>query len=109
MIRSCRHCGERPRKLGYAWCEPCLGYLRQAERKLARSAHKPFRPKLGSALSPRQREVLSMMMAGQSVREIAAVMGVDDGTVSEHKRRIFLRTGTTNDVQLGIWAASNFA
>lgn len=45
----------------------------------------------GPVLTDRDRQVLSLISAGYSVREIASLIGVSAATVQNHKRRIFAK------------------
>ncbi len=47
-------------------------------------------------LTPRQREVLSLIAAGMTAKQIARRLGVEYGTVRQHERDIFLRLGVHN-------------
>lgn len=49
-----------------------------------------------TALTPRQRELLALVAAGQSTAEIAAALFLSTGTVRKHLDNIFERLGVTN-------------
>lgn len=51
---------------------------------------------ISSALSPRQREVLSLVAEGRSNKEIAIVLGVAPGTVKTHVAQLLTAIGATN-------------
>jgi DNA-binding NarL/FixJ family response regulator len=51
-------------------------------------------------LSPRELEVLRLLVQGQSVRQIAAAMGLNPKTVSNHQSAIKLKLGADTAVQL---------
>ncbi|MEO8889051.1 MAG: helix-turn-helix transcriptional regulator, partial [Jatrophihabitantaceae bacterium] len=53
-----------------------------------RSAHAPV-----AALTPREREVLSLMAEGRSNAAIAARMFITEKAVSKHTNSIFIRLG----------------
>jgi len=57
-----------------------------------------------SDLSPREREVLSLMVQGQSNREIATVLGITEATVKCHVSVILLRLGVTDRTKAVITA-----
>lgn len=45
-----------------------------------------------SALSPREREVLDLVVAGQTNKEIARALGISDKTVETHRAQIMRKT-----------------
>ena len=51
----------------------------------------------------REREVLRLLTAGRSNREIAASMGVNEGTVKSHLARLMRKAGVTNRTALTIF------
>ena len=53
----------------------------------------PKRPPGRAALSPREREVLTMVAAGSTNREIATALGVGDETVKTILGRVFAKLG----------------
>jgi two-component system, NarL family, response regulator len=57
-----------------------------------------------SDLSPREREVLSLMVHGKSNREIATVLGITEATVKCHVSVILLRLGVTDRTKAVITA-----
>ncbi|WP_448187814.1 response regulator transcription factor [Azospirillum sp. sgz301742] len=57
------------------------------------------------ALTHRQREVLRLLLQGQSNKEIARSLGVLEGTVKVHLRTVMLRLGVRNRTQLALIAA----
>lgn len=52
-----------------------------------------------SNLSPREREVLGLLVQGKSNKEIAAQLGIAEATVKCHFRVIFMRMGVTDRTQ----------
>lgn len=56
------------------------------------------------ALTDRQREVLALLLEGQSNKEIARALGVLEGTVKVHLRAIMMRLGARNRTQLALAA-----
>lgn len=57
------------------------------------------------SLTHRQREVLRLLLLGQSNKEIARSLGVLEGTVKVHLRTVMLRLGVRNRTQLALYAA----
>lgn len=58
-------------------------------------------PPSGEArLSPREREVMDLMVAGLSNRRIAEELGISHRTVEVHKARVLERVGVRNVVEL---------
>ncbi len=58
-----------------------------------------------ASLTPRQLEVLTLLAAGQSNKEIAAQLGTSHGTVKAHVSAIMRQLGARNGVQFAISAA----
>ena len=50
-------------------------------------------------LTPREADVLRLIAAGQSNREIARTLYVSEATVKTHVNRIFAKTGSRDRVQ----------
>jgi DNA-binding NarL/FixJ family response regulator len=57
-----------------------------------------------SNLSPREREVLLLLVRGKSNKEIAAELGIAGATVKCHFRVIFMRLGVTDRTQAAVAA-----
>lgn len=55
--------------------------------------------KPGMALTPRQRQVLSLMAEGKTTREIAYELGLSPFTVKNYIERIYERLGALDRVQ----------
>jgi DNA-binding CsgD family transcriptional regulator len=74
---------------------------RRAERfdALFRGAATPACDAL-DVLSPREREVALLAVAGLTNRDVAATLGVAESTVKEHLKRSFLKLGVANRQQL---------
>lgn len=54
-------------------------------------------------MTPRQREVLALVAAGRSNREIGAALGITEATVKCHLVRIYARLGSANRVAAAVW------
>ena len=54
--------------------------------------------------SPREREVLALVVRGAANKEIGAALGIEDRTVETHIRRLFDRYGISNRVELAVLA-----
>ncbi|HVY04580.1 MAG TPA: response regulator transcription factor [Burkholderiales bacterium] len=52
-----------------------------------------------SLLTGRQREILPLLAEGMANKQIAAAMGVTEGTVKQHLKELFKRLGTRNRTQ----------
>ena len=55
-------------------------------------------------LTPREREVVDLLIAGRANREIAATLGVETKTVKSHVGRLFQKFGVPNRVALTVRA-----
>jgi DNA-binding NarL/FixJ family response regulator len=63
--------------------------------------------KLAFGLTPREREVLTLVSAGCANKEIARQCGVSEETVKHHLTRIFGKLGASNRTELAMLAARN--
>ena len=59
----------------------------------------PGSPDGDDDLTPRESEVLRLIAAGRSNREIARALFVSEATVKTHVNRIFAKTGSRDRVQ----------
>lgn len=59
---------------------------------------------LGSALSPREREVLTMAAQGHVNKVIAHRLHISEGTVGDHLKRIYQKLGCRSRVSAAVWA-----
>lgn len=66
---------------------------------LARSAAQPGRSEL-EALSPREFEVLRLLVQGETVRSISEKLGLSEKTVANHQSAIREKLGARNSAQL---------
>jgi DNA-binding NarL/FixJ family response regulator len=58
----------------------------------------------GVPLTPRESEVLKLLIGGQGNREIGAHLGIDPNTVKAHLGRIMRKAGVGNRVELTMYA-----
>jgi two-component system, NarL family, nitrate/nitrite response regulator NarL len=63
--------------------------------------------KLAFGLTPREREVLTLVSAGCANKEIARQCAVSEETVKHHLTRIFSKLGASNRTELAMLAARN--
>ena len=64
----------------------------------------PFQP-AGSALTPRELEVLRLIARGESKPEIGRALGISVHTVKVHVVHIFNKLGVNDRAQAAVWAA----
>jgi DNA-binding NarL/FixJ family response regulator len=57
-----------------------------------------------SKMTPREQEVLKLLMDGSSNRQIGKAMGIDEVTVKAHLGRMLRKTGASNRVELTLRA-----
>jgi DNA-binding NarL/FixJ family response regulator len=72
------------------------------QRLLSAATRQPAQPSAGpsdSDLTPRESEVLRLIAAGRSNREIARALFVSEATVKTHVNRIFAKTGSRDRAQ----------
>lgn len=74
-----------------------LGARRAADR--TRAGADP-----AAALTPREREVLSLVAAGLANKQIARRLGITDRTVKAHLTSVFARLGVEDRTQAALWA-----
>jgi DNA-binding NarL/FixJ family response regulator len=60
-------------------------------------------------LTEREREVLQLLAAGHSNREIAQLLHLSEGTVKNHVTRILGQLGLRDRTQAALWAQKNLA
>ena len=59
---------------------------------------------IAEKMTPREQEVLQLLMDGGSNRQIAASMGIDEVTVKAHLGRMLRKTGSSNRIELTLRA-----
>ncbi len=83
---------------GDAWIDPAVaGRVIKALADVPRIADRV--PALVARLTPREREVLVLMAEGLSNAEIAARLGLGEGTVKTHVSRVLMKTATRDRAQ----------
>ncbi len=76
-------------------------------RLLDRSGQHPETPPLAEpSFTQRELEVLRLLVAGQSNREIAGLLRIDEGTVKAHVGRLLRKVGVANRTALSVQALS---
>jgi DNA-binding CsgD family transcriptional regulator len=55
-------------------------------------------------LSPRERDILPLIVLGKSNREIGDALGIKTGTVKFYLKELFKLAGVKNRTQLALWA-----
>jgi DNA-binding CsgD family transcriptional regulator len=51
-------------------------------------------------LTPREIDTIELMLKGHSTKSMARVLGIDDGTVANHKRNIYAKLEVHSQAQL---------
>ena len=59
---------------------------------------------IAEKMTPREQEVLRLLMDGGSNRQIAKSMGIDEVTVKAHLGRMLRKTGSSNRIELTLRA-----
>jgi DNA-binding NarL/FixJ family response regulator len=73
---------------------------------LSGSARPIVKSSRGHTLSPREREVLQLIVEGSSTKRIAAVLGISNSTVKDHRRHIKEKLGIRDVAGLTRYAIS---
>ena len=76
-----------------------LGALEGGSSIASDSAH--------ARLSPREREVMNMMLTGKRLKEIAAVLDISVKTVTTHRARLMRKLGVTDNMGLYRYGVRN--
>ena len=89
-----------------AWSE---GQAMSMERAIALALSTPTRidPDSTMRLSPREREVASLVAQGLSNRDIAERLVVSERTAENHVQRVLNRLGLRSRAQVAVWAVQN--
>jgi DNA-binding NarL/FixJ family response regulator len=73
-----------------------------------RFTHHLRKPMLNRPLSPRERQVATLVAHGMTNKEIAAMMGgITEQSVKNSVAHIMMKTGAPNRVRIVIWALKN--
>lgn len=60
-----------------------------------------------SDLTPREEEILRLVLAGRTNKSIAAEISVSEKTVEYHLDRVYTKIGMRTRILAGIWALQN--
>jgi two-component system, NarL family, nitrate/nitrite response regulator NarL len=86
----------------------CLDSVRDGDEwidsQLVAEAARRDGPREKSLLSPRERELVSLVRRGMRNREIAEQLGITEGTVKVYLHSVFDKTGVANRTELAIRA-----
>ncbi len=74
---------------------------------MVESLQAPTRRQASSTLTPRQREVLQLLVEGHSMKEVGALLFVAPRTVASHKYRMMDKLGLTSNAELLQFAIKN--
>lgn len=90
---------------GQCWLEQTLvTHLLETVRPLIQSSTATG-GKLAFGLTPRERQILEMVVAGQPNKEIARACSVSEQTIKHHLTRVFDKVGASSRVELVMIAA----
>jgi len=81
-------------------------------RVLSMFVDQAYRPEHGVFSDPRpftsrEKEVLGMLVAGCSNKEIAAPLGIEERTVKAHVAKLFRKVGVSNRITLSVYAIAH--
>ncbi len=68
-----------------------------------------LKPKISYSLNitKREKQVLNLILKGQSNFQIANQLGIKERTIETHRRNIYIKTGVHSISQLTLWAINN--
>ena len=69
------------------------------ERRARRASRPDFRA-LAAALTPREQQVMDLLVAGKTVKQIAVELNVGFPTAARHRSRVLEKMQVSNDVEL---------
>jgi len=81
-----------------------VAVLLEVLRTLAAPAADDTQKTRGAALTRREREVLSLVVAGYANKDIARTFSVSEETIKHHLPRMFYKVGAANRVELALLA-----
>lgn len=58
-------------------------------------------------LSPREQQIMDLLVKGEGNKQIAFALGLCEGTVKEYNHRLFKKLGVQNRTQAVVWALSH--
>jgi DNA-binding NarL/FixJ family response regulator len=82
-----------------------LRYKREGRAREGEASRSPFRP--DAPLTPRQSEVLYLLVAGFRTRELADVLGISPATARTHTCAVLSRLGAHTRLQAAVFAIRN--
>jgi two-component system, NarL family, nitrate/nitrite response regulator NarL len=88
--------------LGQSLVNDLVELVRSLSQPAGSAGEKPKLP-----LTPRQREVLGLVVAGHTNKEIATKFSVSEETVKHHLTRMFDKVGASNRLDLAMKASKN--
>jgi DNA-binding NarL/FixJ family response regulator len=71
-------------------------------------ANRPGNSVTPPTFTPRERQVLNLLRAGQPNREIAVALGIEEGTVKAHISRLMHKVGVNNRIALTVHPSTRF-
>jgi two-component system, LuxR family, response regulator FixJ len=72
---------------------------RDADNRRARKEVPEFQTRL-ERLTPREREVMELILSGQTLKQIAATLGISAQTAAKHRSRVLDKMQVSTDVEL---------
>jgi len=79
--------------------------VRHLRERAAASARRSLSP--AERLTPREREIVAAVAAGESNRDVAKRLSLAEGTVKHHISNVFDKLGVSNRAELAAYAASH--
>jgi DNA-binding NarL/FixJ family response regulator len=79
----------------------------QGRTEAVRNASAAGRPDDDPALTTTEREILNLVVRGQTNKQIAQSRFVTEATVKFHLRNVFQKIGVSNRTEATIWAIRN--
>jgi DNA-binding NarL/FixJ family response regulator len=64
-------------------------------------------PTMVGSLTQRERQILQLILAGQSNKQIGRELGISEKTVKSHCGRLFQRLNVSDRTQAAVWATKN--